>query len=194
VLVLLLSSCSFLYGDSLTSQAIAAHAIRSDISTRATPGTALCDWWRQMAADQRQFHPTTVIVAFNGNVGTPCILNTNPTLNYEFSLRLTRAIFPTAHIIVTKPLAMDNPLGPYLGSSALDAMYRRVSASISATYCTAAADALSPGNVYRPLYRLADRVHLTDAGAVIYGRTLTACGPPAPAPPPPPPNMNMAKG
>ena len=184
------------YGDSLTVNAETAGVLTLPgklVGVRAKGATALCDWVPKMAADRKTYTPTTVVIAFAGNVsgcvGTEWLKHgdAGATANYERAMHAVRAAYPTEKIVVVGPPAIYNPTGriPFLGSAQLSAMYRRVAPQIHATYSSAADDALTPGHVFtwtRPpqgcptcqpvRVRTLDGVHLTTAGGKIYGAAL----------------------
>jgi DNA-binding transcriptional LysR family regulator len=201
--VIALAGCTdiVVYGDSLTAQSsaqIQTNAGGKSVVVRAGPGTALCDWVPQMAADRATEHPKTVVIAFAGNVGT-CVASAwakggaaAAVANYEAALRAVRRAYPTERIIVVGAVAARNQPGwaAFVGNPQLNAMYQRVAAQIGATYSPWADWTLTPGHVYadkRPpfpclasdtgkcapvLVRTADGVHLTPEGARWYGWAL----------------------
>jgi hypothetical protein len=68
-----------LYGDSLAEDASAffrnaltAHG-RAQVQTRTLPGTAICDWFKDMSKTTDNFRPDAVVVEFSGNNLTPCL-------------------------------------------------------------------------------------------------------------------------
>ena len=68
-----------LYGDSLAWEArgpftatLAAAGI-TQVTTRTFGGTAICDWFDQMRADEAAIQPDAVVVEFSGNALTPCM-------------------------------------------------------------------------------------------------------------------------
>jgi acetyl esterase/lipase len=68
-----------LYGDSLAwesrnafSAALAGVGI-TEVTTRTFGGTAICDWFAQMRADDVALHPDAVVIEFSGNALTPCM-------------------------------------------------------------------------------------------------------------------------
>jgi len=184
------------YGDSLTVNAQTAGGLTLPgklVGVRAKSGTALCDWVPTMAADRKTYTPTTVVIAFAGNIIT-CVANdwrlhgaSGAIANYERALRAVRAAYPTEKIIVVGPPACHDLTGriPFVGNSQLSAMYSSVAPQINATYSSTADDALTPGHVFTwtrpPLgcpacqpvrVRTLDGVHLTTAGGKIYGAAL----------------------
>ncbi|HUE06422.1 MAG TPA: hypothetical protein VMP41_03270 [Acidimicrobiales bacterium] len=67
-----------LFGDSLAGEAgedfsTLAQAAGASAFVRAFPGTAPCDWIPQMSADDAEFHPTDVVLLFDGGYFTPCM-------------------------------------------------------------------------------------------------------------------------
>jgi hypothetical protein len=68
-----------LYGDSLAEDgsaffrnALIAHG-RAQVQTRTLPGTAICDWLKDMSKTTDNFRPDAVVVEFSGNNLTPCL-------------------------------------------------------------------------------------------------------------------------
>jgi hypothetical protein len=199
-----LSGCTdiLVYGDSLTNESsgqIESSARDKSVVVHAEGGTALCDWVPEMAADRARDHPTTVVIAFAGNIAT-CVDHAWRTggpsaavANYDAALRAVRKAFPTERIIVVGAIAAQDRVGwsPFVGNPQLNAMYRRVAREIGATYSPWADWALTPGHVYveyRPpfpclapdtgkcapvLVRRSDGVHLTPEGQRWYGWALT---------------------
>jgi hypothetical protein len=191
-----------IYGDSLAVQS-ASQALSSapdkSVVVHAKGGTALCDWVPEMAADRANDMPSTVVIAFAGNIAT-CVADAwrkdgpaAAVANYEAALRAVRRTFPTERIIVVGAIAATNYTGmfPFIGNPQLNAMYQRVAQEIGATYSPWADWALTPGHVYmdyRPpfpclvpntgkcapvLVRAADGAHLTPEGERWYGWALT---------------------
>jgi len=72
-----------LYGDSLAWEsrdaftAALAGAGVSRVTTRTFGGTAICDWFAQMRADETTLHPDAVVIEFSGNALTPCMKDLN---------------------------------------------------------------------------------------------------------------------
>jgi hypothetical protein len=185
------------YGDSLTVQSEAAvRQVHPDLPDRvifrARGGTAMCDWVARARADRVLHHPSSVVLAFTGNIAT-CVHATwmaggagATTALYERSLRAMRSIFADQQVSVVIPPAMANVRSgwfPYNGAPALVAMYERVAPELGMTVNTRADDTLTPGHVFsptRPAYpdgplvavRLSDGVHLTPEGALWYGAAL----------------------
>jgi len=68
-----------LYGDSLAWEAedafVAAFAGTPGVQvlTRTWGGTAICDWFDEMEADEAAFAPGAVVLEFSGNALTPCM-------------------------------------------------------------------------------------------------------------------------
>jgi len=67
-----------LFGDSLAGEAgedfsTLAQAAGASAFVRAFPGTAPCDWIPQMSADDAEFHPTDVVLLFDGGYFTQCM-------------------------------------------------------------------------------------------------------------------------
>jgi lysophospholipase L1-like esterase len=186
-----------IYGDSLTVESENAVRLRYSqaygrIVFRAFGGTALCDWLAQAEKDRAGLHPQRVVLAFTGNTAS-CVAAdflargiSGAVANYRLALTRMREIYPTEVISVTLSPAMHNqPDGwfPFNGSPALNAMYRQVGQQLHMTVNPAADDALTPGHRFsatRPgpdgrtavVVRLSDGVHLTAAGAAIYGKAL----------------------
>ena len=183
------------YGDSLTVQSKHyAKQIpgtpRHHVIFRAKGGIAPCDWVRQAEKD-RSKKPVRVVLAFTGNSAT-CIAAAYRTGGaaaaialYEKSLRQMRAIYPTLPITIVIPPAMHDRVGwyPLNGDPRLIAMYTRVGAQLHMYLNTDADSSLTPNHVYvqdRPdpvtgkliAVRLSDGVHLTPAGARLYGAVL----------------------
>lgn len=163
---------------------------------RARDGTAMCDWVTQARKDLAALHPQRIVLAFTGNTAS-CAASAflsggadGATDLYEHSLRQMRAVFATQPITIVVPPAMDNlPPGwfPFNGNHELVTMYKSVGPQLHMAVSTNADDWLTPGHVFvwkRPAYpshaangplvtvRLADGVHLTDAGRLWYGAAL----------------------
>jgi len=72
-----------LYGDSLAWEA--RHAFEDsfadhpdiEVYTRTFGGTAICDWFDQMATDAASLEPGIVVIEFSGNTFTPCMQDAN---------------------------------------------------------------------------------------------------------------------
>ena len=68
-----------LYGDSLAweSQGVFQAALTGagvgQVTTRTFGGTAICDWFAQMRADEQALRPDAVVLEFSGNALTPCM-------------------------------------------------------------------------------------------------------------------------
>jgi hypothetical protein len=67
-----------LYGDSLVSEAAQdfqylAGASGASVRIRTYPGTAVCDFLGEMAADAQTWQPTAAVIAFTGDAFTPCM-------------------------------------------------------------------------------------------------------------------------
>lgn len=186
-----------IYGDSLTVEAEPAveQLARSSserVVFRAYGGTAMCDWTAQAARDKVALHPQKVVLAFTGNTAS-CVSSDflahgipGAVGNYERALTRMRSIYSTESMVVVLAPAMNNlPSGwfPFNGSPALNAMYRQVGNELHISVDSAADNLLTPNHVFsrtRPLtpggppvvVRLGDGVHLTTAGAQLYGRAL----------------------
>lgn len=69
------------YGDSLVaeSRVVAGDRLRAalpgwEVTVRAFPGTAQCDWHDEMEADAHALRPDVVVIAFSGNRLSTCII------------------------------------------------------------------------------------------------------------------------
>jgi hypothetical protein len=185
-----------IYGDSLTVLSKHdAHLLPGDrahrIVFRAKGGTAMCDWLKKAEKDSRSLKPVRVVLAFTGNSAT-CVNAAYKkggaaaaVANYEQSLRVMRAIYPTVPITILTPPAMHDRVGwyPFNGNPQLVAMYKRVGAELHMYVNTDADTWLTPGHVYvqdRPDFvtgktvdvRLSDGIHVSPAGALYYGAAL----------------------
>jgi hypothetical protein len=68
-----------LFGDSLAEDgsaffhsALTAHG-RAQVEVQTLPGTAICDWLKDMSHTVGRFRPDAVVVEFSGNNLTPCL-------------------------------------------------------------------------------------------------------------------------
>ena len=135
-----------LYGDSLAweSQTPFAAALTSagvgQVTTRTFGGTAICDWFAQMRADETALRPDAVVLEFSGNALTPCMRGPDGApltglgyfYKYAADAQAALRIFTPSGALVYfagAPISHRAELAHDPTTPALHAIYRNVAAS-----------------------------------------------------------------
>jgi hypothetical protein len=151
------------YGDSLTLEAA---PYLQGLVVRARGGTAPCDWWWSMPYDAAHYQPRRVLVAFTGNLITPCTARWADRLTaYRAMLAELARRWPSTPVtLIGGP---DSTTGTYPYTAAI----RQLVAVTAFEHRWGYADA---SRALAGLPRAADGFHLTGPSAVAYAQLITS--------------------